>query len=101
MSLDPTKSLVKDAVALNMLRLDAHLEGVQGYITCLRAALAKIDEELWPKDTLQNDIESIMARLNDIPSRVQAWKKSAAHSGADMWLSHSSESIAKTPRKIN
>ena len=40
--LDPTKSLVKDAVALNMLRLEACLNGVQGYITHLRATMAKI-----------------------------------------------------------
>jgi hypothetical protein len=85
--LDPTKSLVKDAVALNMLRLEARLEDVRGYITRLRAALAKIDKELWPEDTLQNDLESMMTRLNEIPGRVQAWKKSAARYGADVALS--------------
>ena len=40
--LDPTKSLVKDAVALNMLRLEACLNDVQGYITRPRATMAKI-----------------------------------------------------------
>ena len=87
MSLDPTKSLVKDTVALNMSRLEARLEGVQGYITRLRAALANIGKELWPEDTLQNDIELMMTRLNDILGRVQAWKKFAACCGANVALS--------------
>ena len=42
---------------------------------------------LWPKETLQNDIESLMTRLNEIPGRVQEWKKSSACCGADMALS--------------
>ena len=47
----------------------------------------KKDKELWPEDTLQNDLESMMARLNEIPARVQAWKKSAARCEADVALS--------------
>ena len=35
----------------------------------------------------QNDLESQMTQLNDIPDRVQAWKKSSALYGADVALS--------------
>ena len=37
--------------------------------------------------TLQNDLESMMARLNEVPSRIQEWKKSSARCGADVALS--------------
>jgi hypothetical protein len=70
-----------------MLRLDARLGKVREYITRLRAALAKIDKELWPEDTLQTDLESMMTHFEEIPGRVQAWKKSAARCGADIALS--------------
>jgi hypothetical protein len=70
-----------------MLWLEARLDDVQGYITRLRVALAKIDKELWPEDTLQNDLESMMTRLNEIHGWVQAWKKSTARCGADVALS--------------
>ena len=36
---------------------------------------------------LQNDLESLMTRLNEIPGRVQEWKKSSARCGADVALS--------------
>ena len=36
---------------------------------------------------LQNDLESLMARLNEIPNQVQEWKKSSARCGADVALS--------------
>jgi hypothetical protein len=86
-NLDPTKSPVGDAVAMDMFRLEARLRNVQGYVTRLRAALEKVDKELWPEDSLQTDLESMMTRLNEIPGRVQAWKKSAARCGADVALS--------------
>ena len=35
----------------------------------------------------QNDLESLMTRLNEIPGRVQALKKSSACCGADVALS--------------
>ena len=49
--------------------------------------LTKIDQELWLEDKLQNDLESLMVRLNEVPDRVQAWKKSAPWYGADGALS--------------
>ena len=86
-NLDPSKSPVGDAVAMNMFRLNARIEGVRGYITRLRNAMGKIDKELWPEDTFQADLESMMTRLDELPDRVQAWKKSAARCGADVALS--------------
>ena len=81
------KSLVKDEAAMNVLRLDARLNNILEYIARLKVALTRIDQELWPEDKLQNDLESLMARLNEVPSRVQAWKKSAARCRADVALS--------------
>ena len=49
--------------------------------------MTRIDTELSPKLLFQNDLESLMTRLNEIPGRVQAWKKSSARCGADMDLS--------------
>src|SRR3954471_17403529 len=37
--------------------------------------------------TLQNDLEFLMAQLNEVPSRIQEWKKSSAPCGADVALS--------------
>ena len=49
--------------------------------------MSPIDAELWSRETFQNDLESLMTRLNEIPGRVQAWKKSSARCGADVALS--------------
>ena len=50
-------------------------------------AVSRVDTLLWPRATLQNDLESLMARLNEIPDRVQEWKRSSARCGADVALS--------------
>jgi len=50
--------------------------------------MEKVDKELWPEDSLQADLESMMAWLDELPGRVQAWKKSAARCGTDVALSH-------------
>ena len=86
-NLDPSKSPVGDAVAMNMFRLEAQVAGVREYVTRLRDAMGKVDKELWPEDSLQADLESMMTRLDELPGRVQAWKKSAARCGADVALS--------------
>ena len=57
------------------------------YLARLKAAVSRIDSTLWPDQTLQNDLESLMTRLNGVPSRVQEWKKSSARCGADVALS--------------
>ena len=72
---------------MNMLRLEARLDGVKEYVARLRSALALIDKGLWPEDTLRADLESMMTRLEALPDRMQAWKKSAARCGADVALS--------------
>ena len=69
-----------------ILCLEERLESTMGYIIRLRSALSKIDQELLPVKELQNDVESMMTRLKDIPSRVQAWMKSATRCGADVAL---------------
>ena len=66
--LDRIKSLVVDVAAMNVLRLEARLDNVLGYVARLKIALTKIDEELWPEDKLQNDLESPMTRLNEVTS---------------------------------
>ena len=57
------------------------------YLARLKVAVSRIVTELWPVVTFQNDLEYLMTQLNEIPGRVQAWKKSAACCGADVALS--------------
>ena len=85
--LDPINSPVKDETAMNMLRLESRIAAVVDYLARLKAATSRIDTSLWPEETLQNDLESLTTRLNEIPSRVQEWKKSSARCGADVALS--------------
>ena len=85
--LDPINSSVKDETAMNVLRLESRVAAVVDYLARLKAATSRIDTSLWPEETLQNDLESLMTRLNEIPSRVQEWKKSSARCGADVALS--------------
>ena len=49
--------------------------------------MARVDAELWPQAELPQSLESLMTRLNQIPDRVQEWKKSSARCGADIALS--------------
>ena len=86
-SLDPVNSLVKDEAAMNVLRLESHTASVVDYLAQLKVAMSRIDTSLWPGTTLQNDLESLMARLNEVPGRVAEWKKSSARCGADVALS--------------
>ena len=86
-SLDPINSPVKDEAAMNVLRLESHLASVMDYLARLKVAVSRIDMSLWPRMTLQNDLESLMTRLNEVPGRVREWKKSYARCGADVALS--------------
>ena len=85
--LDPANSLVKDEVAMNVLCLESRIASVVDYLARLKVAMLRIDTSLWPGTTLQNDLESLMARLNEVPGRVEEWKKSSARCGADVALS--------------
>ena len=86
-SLDPVNSLVKDEAAMNVLRLESRVASVVDYLARLKVAMSRINTSLWPGTTLQNDLESLMARLNEVPGRVAEWKKSSARCGADVALS--------------
>ena len=85
--LDPINSPVKDEAAMNVLHLESRVAAVVDYLARLKAATSRIDTSLWPEETLQNDLESLMTRLNEVPSRVQEWNKSSARCGADVALS--------------
>ena len=64
--MDPINSPVNDEAATNVLRLESRLAGVTDYLARLKVAVSRIDTALWPKETLQNDLESLMTRLNEI-----------------------------------
>ena len=85
--LDPNNSPMKDEAAMNVLRLESRVAAVVDYLARLKAATSRINTALWPEETLQNDLESVMTRLNEVPSRVQEWKKSSARWRADVALS--------------
>ena len=87
MGLDPIVSPVGDDAAMNVLRLESRVASVTSYLARLNVAVSRIDSSLWPRATLQNDLESLMACLNEVPGRVQEWKKSSARCGADVALS--------------
>ena len=72
---------------MDVLQLKSRVAGVVDYLARLEVAVSRIDTALWPGATLQNDLESLMARLNEVPGRVQEWKKSSALCGADVALS--------------
>ena len=72
---------------MNVLRLESRMDSAVAYLARLKAAMTRVDAELWPQAELSQDLESLMARLNQIPDRVQEWKKSSARCGADVALS--------------
>ena len=72
---------------MNVLRLESRVASVTSYLARLKVAVSRIDSSLWPRAMLQNDLESLMTRLNEIPGRVQEWKKSSARCGPDVALS--------------
>ena len=65
--LDPINSPVKDETAMNVLRLESRVARVVDYLARLKVAASQIDTTLWPGETLQNNLESLMTRLNDVP----------------------------------
>ena len=67
----------------------AHIRvgNVGPFIGRLREVVGRIDKELWPEDESRQEMENLMTRLEEIPNRVQSWKKSAARCGADVALS--------------
>ncbi|KAI4976691.1 hypothetical protein ZWY2020_050298 [Hordeum vulgare] len=76
-----------DEANRDMFRLNSRLNKVGPFIGRLREVVGRIDNELWPEDDSRNEIEGLMTRLEDVPSRVHTWKKSAARCGTDVALS--------------
>ena len=66
--LDPINCPMKDEVGMNLLRLESRLDGAVDYLARLKAVMTRVDAELWPREELSQDLESLMARLNQIPS---------------------------------
>ena len=62
---------MKYDIAMNLLRLESCLDGAVAYLARLKAAMTRVDSELWPQGELSQDLESLMTRLNQIPGRVQ------------------------------
>ncbi|KAI5010375.1 hypothetical protein ZWY2020_012512 [Hordeum vulgare] len=85
-SVIPNVPLDEDANR-DMLRAHIRLGKVGPFIGRLREVVGRIDKELWPEDESRQEMEGLMTRLEDVPNRVQAWKKSAARCGADVALS--------------
>ncbi|XP_044367674.1 uncharacterized protein [Triticum aestivum] len=85
-NLDPVNSPVNDETAMNIFRLESRVAAVVDYLARLKVATSRIDSTLWPRERLQNDLESLVTRLNAVPDRVQEWKKSSARCGADVAL---------------
>ena len=73
--LDPINCPMKDEVAMNLLRLESRLDSAVNYLARVKAAMARLDAELWPQGELPQSLESLMTLLNQIPDRVQEWKK--------------------------
>uniref|UniRef100_A0A8I6WRF1 Uncharacterized protein n=1 Tax=Hordeum vulgare subsp. vulgare TaxID=112509 RepID=A0A8I6WRF1_HORVV len=76
-----------DEANRDIFRLNSRLNKVGPFVGRLREVVSRIDKELWPEDDSRNEIEGLMTRQEYVPSRVQAWKKSAARCGADVALS--------------
>uniref|UniRef100_A0A8I7B769 Uncharacterized protein n=1 Tax=Hordeum vulgare subsp. vulgare TaxID=112509 RepID=A0A8I7B769_HORVV len=71
----------------DLLRVHIRVGKVGPFIGRLREVVGRIDKELWPEDESRQEMENLMTRLEEIPNRVQSWKKSAARCGADVALS--------------
>ncbi|KAI4978335.1 hypothetical protein ZWY2020_014889 [Hordeum vulgare] len=71
----------------DLLRAHIRVGNVGPFIGRLREVVGRIDKELWPEDESRQEMESLMTRLEEIPNRVQSWKKSAARCSADVALS--------------
>uniref|UniRef100_A0A8I6W8B2 Uncharacterized protein n=1 Tax=Hordeum vulgare subsp. vulgare TaxID=112509 RepID=A0A8I6W8B2_HORVV len=71
----------------DLLRAHIRVGKVGPFIGRLREVVGRIDKELWPEDESRQEMEKLMTRQEEIPNRVQSWKKSAARCGADVALS--------------
>ena len=49
---------------MNVLRLESRMDSAVSYLARLKAAMTRVDAELWPQAELSQDLESLMAQLN-------------------------------------
>ena len=56
---------------MNVLRLESRLASVLDYLARLKVEVSRINTELWTGVTFQNDLESLMTQIKEIPGRVQ------------------------------
>lgn len=84
--LTPKKLLIKDSTALSLLRLDDRIDIAMRYIARLNQSMRDVEEALFPREELGNDVESFLDRLKEIPDRVHRWKKYVARCGAVLAL---------------
>ncbi|KAI5002690.1 hypothetical protein ZWY2020_027340 [Hordeum vulgare] len=71
----------------DLLRAHIRVGKVGPFIGRLREVVGRINKELWPEDESRHEMEGLMTRLEEVPNRVQSWKKSAACCGAYVALS--------------
>ena len=76
-----------DEANRDLLRAHIRVGKVVPFIGRVREVVGRIDKELWPEDESRQEMENLMSRLEEVPDRVQSWKKSAARCGADVALS--------------
>ena len=58
--LDTINSPMTDETAMNVLCLESCIAAVVHYLSRLKAATSRIDTSLWPEETVQNNLESLM-----------------------------------------
>ena len=46
---------------MNVLRLESRMDSAVAYLARLKAAMTRVDTELWPQAELSQDHESLMA----------------------------------------
>ena len=56
LSLDPINSPVKDDVAMNVLRLESHMDNAVDYLARLKVVMTRIAAELRPQVELSQDL---------------------------------------------
>lgn len=64
---------LSDEANRDLLRAHIRLSRVGPFIGHLREVIGWIDKELWPENDSRQEIDGLMTRLEDVPSRVQAW----------------------------
>nr|XP_040251687.1 nucleolin-like [Aegilops tauschii subsp. strangulata] len=58
--LDPINCPVRDDVAMNVLRMESRVDSAIAYLARLKAAMTRVDVELWSQVELSQDLESLM-----------------------------------------